>query len=335
MKMKYFLLIIFAALPYASIHAEVKSRKELREEESKAIREKSLRIATQFYSLEEGEEIKEITQNILESSDTKDLIKQRIIDSGRRFFLFTYPSDGFKVKGYLSFVTNSSLNPLLILLRGGNREFGLMHPASDFTCSRNYTVIATAYRGGVSEGTDQFGGDDVNDVPNLMEYFPILTQKLGLEFHPHKVFMLGGSRGGMEMFLALGRSPFLQSLVTKAASLSGLLDIRECMRDSEGLRKMFITDFGLIPGKNEEAWIAERNPIDVIPKLKKDLPLLIIQGTDDLRGSLNEGYHMVEKLKENGNCVDYLEVPGATHCLSNQPNPMDLIADWFELDTAL
>ena len=328
MKLNYFVSIVLALFSFPVINAE--DRSELLREESKAIFEKSLRIALKFYSLEQGEEIKEITRAVLESSDTKDPLKQHIMASGRRFFLFQYPSDGFQVKGYISFVPSPSENPLLVILRGGNGVFGLMHPATDFTCIRNYTVIATAYRGGVSEGTDQFGGDEVNDVLHLMEYLPTLAQKLELQLQPKKIFMLGIGRGGMEMFLALERSPFLQSIVTKAASLSGLLDIRECMLYRNDMRRMFISDFGLIPEKNEENWIAQRDPINVVPKLRKDLPLLIIQGADDHRKSLNDGYHMVEKLKENDHCVDYLEIPGGSHCLSNQPDRMDLIADWFE-----
>ena len=67
-----------------------------------------------------------------------------------------------------------------------------------------------------------------------------------------------------------------------------------------------------------------------VPKIRKDLPFLILQGTEDLRTSLNEAIHMVDKLKENGNPVDYLEIGGGDHCLSNQPDCLKWIADWFE-----
>jgi hypothetical protein len=72
----------------------------------------------------------------------------------------------------------------------GNRTFGLMHPATDFTCAHSYTVLATIYRGGVSEGTDEFGGAEVNDIHNLMEYFPALQEKIGVYFSPKKTFIL-------------------------------------------------------------------------------------------------------------------------------------------------
>jgi len=329
MKLKHLTLILLAAIS-STIQADDVNRQQRLKEEGEKILENCKRIAAQFYTLEEGEEIKEMTQAILDSQDTAQSLKQQIIASGRRFFLFQYPSDGFQVKGYISFVPNASENPLLIFLRGGNRIFGLTHPAIGFTCMRDYTILTTTYRGGVSEGTDQFGGDEVNDVQNLLEYFPILTEKLGLLLDPSKVFMLGGSRGGMEMFLALGRSPYLQSQITKAASLSGVLDIREWMLYYVDIRNMFIKDFGLIPDQNEESWIALRDPLNVVHMLKKDLPFLILQGTNDDRVNLIQGYHMVEKLQENGNSVDYIEIPGGEHCLRNCSDRVDLIADWFE-----
>jgi dipeptidyl aminopeptidase/acylaminoacyl peptidase len=330
MTLKNWVLFSFAVLFFSTSYSEERSRQEILKEEGKGVYEECLRIASQFYSLEEGEELKEITEAILISSDTKDSIKQTITTTDRRFFLFNYPSDGYQVKGYISFVPNSIENNLLVFLRGGNRIFGLSHPATGITCIKDYTVIATAYRGGVSEGIDQFGGDEVNDVHNLLLFLPTLSEKLELHFHPKNTYILGGSRGGMEMFLALGRSPFLQQQVTKAASLSGLLDIEEMMIYREDMKQMFIRDFGLIPGENEESWIHLRNPINSVPNLRMDLPFLIIQGTNDLRVSLNEGYHMVAKLQENGNPIDYIEIPEGDHCLSNQSNRMELIADWFE-----
>lgn len=329
-KLSFALLTLTFSLPLFTFAAAEKTRDEILREQSQAQLEQCQRFADLFYHLEEGEELKEITEDILNSSETKDSIKQKILSSGRRFFLFKYPSDGLQVKGTISFTPNHSQNPLLIFLRGGNRIFGLMHPATRHTCVRDYTVMATTYRGGVSEGRDEFGGSEVNDVNNLLHYFPTLQAKLGIAFTPNKIFMLGGSRGGMEMFLALGRTPQLQNQIDKAASLSGLLDMHECIYYREDMKNMFIEDFGLIPHVNEEEWIKQRNPLEAVPKIRNDLPFLILQGTNDIRVSLQEGYNMVKKLQENGNPVTYLEFPGGDHCLNNQPNLMDLIADWFE-----
>lgn len=326
-------LILFSIIfltTFMDLKAMEKNRQEILEEESKNILERSQRFADQFYRLGEGEEFKEITEAILKSQDTKESIKLLMRETGRRFFLFKYPSDRFQVKGYISFLPHSDENPLLIFLRGGNRILGLMNPASDFSCIKDYTVIATAYRGGVSEGTDEFGGAEVNDVHHLMEYFPILQKKLGVYFAPKKTFILGASRGGMEMFLSLNRSISLQHQVTKAVSLSGLLDLQECMNDREDMREMFIDDFGLEPGKNEDQWVASRNPLTNIFNIRKDLPILILQGSKDLYVGLNQGYHIVQQLETHGHPVTYIEVPEGDHCLANQPDRMNIITNWLE-----
>jgi len=323
MKFLFLFLLIFSH----SLSSEEKSRWELLQEEETLAYERSARIA-KFYALDE--ELREITQELLESQDTIEEIKQIILLTGRRFFVFKYPSGGFQVKGTISFVPDPHLHPLLVMLRGGNRMFGLLHPANIHTCVKNYTVLTTAYRGSVSEGVDEFGGDEVEDVENLLAYLPFLEKKIGFSFNAENIFLLGKSRGGMELVLALARSPYLQERTARAAILTGLLDMREAIRDRIDLKEMFIKDFGLIPGINEDEWIDRRDPLLAVAEIRKDLPLLILQGTNDLRIPLAHGYEMVKKLKEQGHLYDYIEIPGGDHCLDNFPSAMDLITDWLE-----
>lgn len=323
------LVCFFALMSGNILHAE-KSKEEQLKEETLALLDEAEKIAAEFYTLENGEDLKEITEVLLKSTLTSETNKLAITRTGRRFFLFSYPSDGYQIKGTISFVESPSEKPLLIFLRSGHRYLGLMNPASIFTTSHDYTVLSTTYRDGVSEGSDEFGGNDVNDVENLVKFLPQLEQKLSIFLNPKKTYMLGGSRGGMEMFLALARSSDLQAKVDKAVSLTGLMDLNECMRNRPDMRNMFISDFDLVPGVNEEEWVAYRNPINAVNSLRKDLPFLIIQGTDDNRISLSEGYHMVEALQQNGHQVTYIEVPGGKHGLSGRPDRMEMILNWFE-----
>lgn len=328
---KLFAAVIAIAQMFISfLFAGDKKRGEISTDEIEAIIARGQRTASQFYCLEDNEDLKEITCALLNSDDTEDHIKQLIIATGRRFFLFRYPSDSFRVKGIISFVPNPSGNPMLVYLRGGRGMIGLTHPAIDLTCMRNYTVITTTYRGGVSEGIDEFGVCEVDDVAHLMQYFPTLQEKLGISFKPSDTFMLGASRGGMEMFLALAKTPELQKKIKKAASLSGLMDMNVFIQERKDMKEMFMRDFGFIPNENGKEWIKRRNPLNAVSNIRSDLPFFILQGTDDIQVSLAEGYHMVKKLEENGNPVTYLEVPGGDHCLRNQSNRSDIIADWFE-----
>lgn len=328
--LSFFLLLLI--LPFKSLLIAKEPHRlddETRKHETETLKDLFSEYA-KFYEMPSDVEIKDITEELLRSPYVKEERKQSIKILNRRILVFIYPSDGFKIKGLISYVDDCQNHPLLVLLRGGNRIFGILNPACDLMCPGQYTVISTTYRGGVSEGMDEFGGHDVNDVRNLIDFIPELEKKLGMNFQNQKTFLLGGSRGGMEMFLALARFPELQTRFSKIVSLSGLLDIRRCIASRSDMEEMFIKDFGLEKGVNEEEWINKRDPLLTVNQISSQLPILIIQGTEDNRVSLEEGYQMVSKLQMAGKNVTYWEIEGATHCLSNIVDRTKLILDWLE-----
>lgn len=283
-----------------------------------------------FYAMPSDVEMQDVTAELLKSPYVKEAQKEAIKNFNRRVLIFVYPSDGFRIKGLISFVPEPQNHPTLVFLRGGNRIFGVLNPGSDLVCFERYTVISTMYRGGVSEGLDEFGGNDVSDVKNLIDFIPDLERKIGINFQNKKMFLLGGSRGGMQMFLALARFPELQNRFSKVVSLSGMLDMHQCIASRSDMKEMFVKDFGLEKRVNEDAWIDKRDPLLTVDQISSQLPILIVQGTDDNRVSLEEGYKMVSKLKSAGNNVCYLEVEGGTHCLKNIDDRVKLISNWLE-----
>lgn len=282
-----------------------------------------------FYVMKPEEDLKEITELLQNSPIVMKSQKRTIQETHRKIYLFTYPSDTLKIKGLISFVPDIKNNPLLVLLRGGNRIWGILNPASDLMCMGNYTILSTCYRDGVSEGQDEFGGKDVNDVKNLITYIPELEKKLNILINHSKAFMLGTSRGGMQMFLALSRFPELQNRFDKIVSLSGMLDLRENIASRKDMRDLLTSDFGLKIGINDEEWINQRDPQLAVNNLRLDLPTLIIQGTNDNRVGLAEGYHMVSKLQSRGSNVSYLEIENGDHCLNNIPERTKMIQNWL------
>jgi len=277
-----------------------------------------------FYEMDPGVDLMEITSKLLQSPLVEEREKQSM-RNGRKVFLFTYPSDQLSIKGIISFTSHVEKNPLLLYLRGGNRLFGLPSPGMCWICCDPYTTISTTYRGGVSEGHDEFGGNDVNDVKNLIDFLPILQKKLDLALPSHPMTLLGASRGGMQMFLALARFPELQQRFNKIISLSGLLDLRQMILTRPDMKKMFIDDFGLKQGIHDEAWINQRDPLLAASKIDKQLPVYIIQGTDDQQINLKQGYNMVNTLQFGGGKVHYKEFSGATHCLKNIQNRATIV----------
>jgi dipeptidyl aminopeptidase/acylaminoacyl peptidase len=93
---------------------------------------------------------------------------------GVEVFELSYLSDGLKVDGLIIKPEEipGGKAPVLIFNRGGNRDYGaLFGDKIDGLTSwaqKGYVVLASQYRGSVfSEGTDEFGGADVNNVLNL------------------------------------------------------------------------------------------------------------------------------------------------------------------------
>lgn len=280
-----------------------------------------------LYEMPDRCNLLDITDRILRSPLVPDETKEMIKEKQRTIVLFTYPSDGMQIKGFISFLPNSENRSTIVFLRGGCKTFGIPLPSygTDFG---DMNVIATTYRGGVSEGTDEYGGADINDVKNLIDFIPTLEKKLRASFLANKLFMIGSSRGGMQMFLSLSRFPELQTRVSKVISVAGLLDMELAIHDRPDLKKMFVSEYGL--KDNDSSWIAERNPILAAPFIRKDLPILIVQGTGDIRVSADEARHMVEALQQEGCCVEYWEIEGGYHSLSNMKDKNIRLAEWLQ-----
>ena len=191
----------------------------------------------------------------------------------------TYFSDELKVKGYLAYPKNDTNRkfPCIIWNRGGFREKGAI---DKFTAkgifgqlaSWGYVVFASQYRGNAgSEGEEYFGGDDVNDILNLIplanEFSFADKDKWGIE---------GWSRGGMMTLLALLKNSNFNAKV-KCVVLSGAISNLKFYLQNDEERK---NDFQNLFGKNFENEIERRTIIDKVDKLPK-IPYLLMHGGKD------------------------------------------------------
>lgn len=288
-----------------------------------------------LYTLNDNEKWRDITAEVLASADTPAENKQCILLHKRRIIVFKYPSDGLWIKAFISYTPSPTFRPMLLLYRGGNESFGLLNPGIIYAIWGYYTVVSSTLRGGVSEGKDEFGGQDVNDIKNLVDFIPTISRELNIQLQPPCVFMLGLSRGGLEMFLTLAKFPELQNRVNKVVALSSILDLHHMLQErSQDMKDMLTQHFGLQEGKKGEAWIAARDPLNTVPSIKKSLPVLIVQGTADIRVDLEEGHRMTETLKKNGNAVQYWEIANGSHVLMNNPYIMNNITRWLESNSA-
>lgn len=227
-----------------------------------------------------------------------------------RFSRLIYLSDGLKVTAYLAEPRAEGQYPCIIANRGGNRDFGQWNPISigfflGKMASWGYVVVASQYRGNDGgEGVEQFGGDDVNDVLNLLpllEEIPAAdTSRIGLE---------GGSRGGMMAYQALRESCRFKA----AAVLAGVTNSFTSIKDRPEMEKYVYSE--LVPDyeNNKEEELQRRSAVYWADKICKTTPLLIMHGSADWRVSALQSMELVQKLYAYRHPVRFILFEGADH----------------------
>jgi dipeptidyl aminopeptidase/acylaminoacyl peptidase len=210
-----------------------------------------------------------------------------------RFWKFSYESDGLKINGYMAGPKEKKTLPCLVIARGGNRNFGAVTDYAAFTTATyteaGYFVIMTNYRGaGGSEGRDEFGGGDVNDILNL---FPLIDSMKD-EADPTRIGMYAGSRGGMMAYLTLART----KRIAAAVIVAGLADLAKNITDRPNMESNVVAE--LVPGyaTNKLEALRARSAVDWPEKLAKETPILLLAGTGDWRVDPMDSLRMAEKL---------------------------------------
>jgi len=227
------------------------------------------------------------------------------------FFKITYLSDGLKVNGYMSVPKKAGKFPCVIFNRGGNRDFGGM---TDVTLVRffaevsnwDYVVVGSHYRGNMgSEGKEEFGGSDVNDVVNLIPFLSHVEKA-----DTSRIGMYGWSRGGMMTYRALTMTNQIKAAVVGSGMCDAFLQTKK--------RPEMDTVFAeLAPGyfQNRDSVLKARSAVYWAEKISPSTPLLLLTGSADWRVSPEEQLEMVHKLYEIKHPVRYQLFEGGQHSL--------------------
>lgn len=222
----------------------------------------------------------------------------------------TYRSGGLRIKGYLAAPARPGRYPCLLYNRGGNTTLGVWDDerataSLSSVAAWGYIVIASQYRGaGGSDGHDEFGGADVDDVLNLI---PVLESLPNAD--PARIGIFGASRGGMMTYLALTKNNRLRTAVI----LSGLSDLEENARSrpevAANVWAKLIPDFA----HNRAEALRQRSAIRWVDKIPANVPLLLIHGTADWRVSPTEAFDMARALYEAKRPMRLVMYEGGSH----------------------
>ena len=192
-----------------------------------------------------------------------------------------YLSDGLEIRGLMAKPKKTEKYPCIIYNRGGNREFGSLKVAHGALtlgqiAKEGYVVIASQYRGnGGSEGQEEFGGKDVNDVVVLTEVLKEIenadTEKIG---------MYGwGAEEEMMTYIALTKTDKIKVAVVGGA----VSDNYETVKDRPEMETKVLAE--LIPNYEEqkEEELNKRSAIKWVDKFPENVPILMLHGNADWR----------------------------------------------------
>jgi dipeptidyl aminopeptidase/acylaminoacyl peptidase len=239
----------------------------------------------------------------------------------------TYLSDGLRINGYLALPNGAGPFPCIIVNRGGSHRLNVLDDVSAVewlgrVASWGYAVIGSQYRGGGgSQGHDDYGGDDVDDVLNLI---PVLETLPSADVR--RIGMWGASRGGMMTYLALTRTVRVKAAVI----VSGMSDLFESGRsrpEMEANFKEFMPDYDA----DRAAALNRRSAIRWIDKLPATVPFLIVHGTADWRVSPSQAFDMARALYEARRPMRLVMFEGGSHGVPEFAEEKNtLIRSWFD-----
>jgi dipeptidyl aminopeptidase/acylaminoacyl peptidase len=240
-------------------------------------------------------------------------------------FRIGYRSNGHTVVGYVAEPKVKSKQPCVIVNRGGSKEFGKWEAHSIFSgfparlASWGYISIFSQYSGnGGSEGKDELGGSDIQDVYALYDilksYSYADTERLG---------MYGASRGGMMTYLMLMNVTWIKAAAVKAG-MSNLFRNYELRPEL----KAYHADMYDVTSDEE---IKKRSPLLWVEKFCKSTPLLLLHGSGDNRVSPLDSLELSIELYKHKIPYRLMMLEGGDHYLTEfRKLHSQAVKRWFE-----
>ena len=264
----------------------------------------------------------------------KDIVYQQLLNKSEYFshdntdfFKIRYHSEGLKIEGFIAKPNQFKLSklPAIIFCRGGNQSYGMLNTFQlkmiNELSLKGFVVLASQLRGNISsEGVDEFGGKDVNDILKLIDIAK------NLDFvDENNIHVLGYSRGGMNTYQVSKLTDNINSIAVVGAPTNKFESIKFRENMYHNVYKPLFGD--TISNRDE---YVKRSAIYWHDKINE--PLLILHGTDDTRVAFEEAKQLIDSLKvSNRKDFKFKIFEGGNHTLSNVINERDsLIINWFK-----
>jgi dipeptidyl aminopeptidase/acylaminoacyl peptidase len=239
----------------------------------------------------------------------------------------TYVSDGLKINGFCVEPKKKGNYPVIIFNRGGNQDFGaltvgLMTAWLGEIANNGYVVLSSQYRGnGGSDGKEEFGGKDINDVLKLID----LADEMETA-DSKKIGMYGWSRGGIMTYQALAKSDKIKAAIIGG----GVSDMKATISDRPSMENVLIE---LVPDyeKNKSKELEKRSAIQWADKFSKEVPILLMHGNSDWRVKPEQSLKMAMQFEIHRIPYRLIIFEGGDHGINEHRSEVDeQVLNWFD-----
>lgn len=256
-----------------------------------------------------------------------DIIKVDVdgnLDTVCETYRFIFMSDGYKIKAFISIplscIENRKPCRCMIFCRGGNSELGyLKNSDTAMRCAvSGRIVIGCEHRGGNgTEGTDRFGGDDLNDVIRLIDFCDTTFEFADID----DLCVEGESRGGLMTYMTARRD----SRVRKIIVCSGISDLTAAYNEREdGMKETLIRCVGGTPDEMPEEY-ERRSAVCWADDIK--IPVLLIHSKGDRQAHFEtQGQAIYDKLRDHTDCT-FITYEDDMHGFHTEDYP--IIQEWL------
>ena len=258
---------------------------------------------------------------------SKDVVEQIRNSTQLELLKIKYMSNGLKISGFIYKPKNTTGKklPAVIWNHGmvtESSKIGVENYNDIYDiyriASAGFVVLASQYRGiDGSEGKDEVGGADLDDVLNL---FP-LARSLGY-VDMDRIFMWGLSRGGLMTLQAIRKGAPIKAAVVVGSPVNTVARLH-----TPGGDQFFKTVWPDFESRKEEHAI-NRSPILWADKIS--VPLLIINGGADQAVLPQAARDLAAKMDEFGNLYELIIYARDDHAVNiNAEDRLRRTIDWF------
>ena len=222
-------------------------------------------------------------------------------------------------------------NPATVLPHGGptGQTTDYFNSTAAALASRGYICIAPNVRGSTGYGMafqkanyQDLGGGDLQDEVYARQFL-IDTGYVDAK----KIGITGGSYGGFMTLMAIGKTP---NIWAAGVEEYGIINWYTMLQHEDPLLQQYERTLMGDPEKDRAVYEAA-SPIKYIRDERA--PLLVLQGTNDIRVPKEEAEQVVDILKKEGRMVDAHYYQAEGHGFSKRENQIDSLrrtVDWFD-----